>query len=162
MSVNTRHITVNTKPLVDIMSPIKSSDIMSPSTPLTPEELITLRVKLTKESQKISDALKFNKNTLITTSKMKKSSSSHLLAPQKSSLKKSDSMKSLDKRIKFNQEIVVGTTHHTEDYDRQTSPSVTAFHLTQETKIGIRQELNEFKMTMQVHEDSIKHTVFYK
>ena len=159
-------VTVNTSKQVSMLSPIKSSSInspMTPSTPLTPEELTELRVKLTRESQKINEALKNNQGSAITTRKMKKSISSELLQPTKSILKKSDSNDNIKnmRKIKFSQEVVVGTTHHVEDYDRQTSPSITAFKLNAVTKVDIRSELNEFKKTMEVHEDSVKHTVFY-
>eukprot|EP00835_Amoeboradix_gromovi_P001824 NODE_91_length_21779_cov_0.171356.p14 type:complete len:165 gc:universal NODE_91_length_21779_cov_0.171356:4327-3833(-) len=159
--IDTRSITVNTKQVL-LLSPIKSSSMNSPSTPMTPEELSELRIKLTKESQSINDALKgINHESITSFRKIKKSASNDLLQPVKSILKKSDSMKNINKKAKFSQEVVIGTTYRPDDYDRQTSPSITAFHLTQSTKIDIRNELNDFKKTMEVHEDSTQHTVYY-
>eukprot|EP00834_Sanchytrium_tribonematis_P001125 NODE_24_length_41419_cov_0.818780.p26 type:complete len:166 gc:universal NODE_24_length_41419_cov_0.818780:9968-9471(-) len=159
--IDTRQMFVKTEEHhQNLLSPIKSSQMNSPSTPLTPDELIELRVRLTRESQKIDDALKSNLPKVVIKNKMKKSSSSELLQPVKSSLKKSDSLKNIN-RIQFSPEVIVGTTHHVEDYDRQTSPSITAFHLSQDTKVDIRNELNEFKKSMVVHESSKKNTVFY-
>ena len=135
-----------------------SKAINSPSTPLSPEELTQLRVKLSRESQRINEALKYH-SPEVTTFKMKKSKSSDMLQPEKSAMKKSASTKQL--KIHFDKQIHIGATHHTGDYDRKTSPSITAYNLDYNAKVAIRSELNAFKRDMTIHEKSKHNTVYY-
>eukprot|EP00127_Corallochytrium_limacisporum_P004261 Clim_evm206s157 gene=Clim_evmTU206s157 len=61
--------------------------------------------------------------------------------------------------IKFNEYVDVIHTHDPYEYDRRCEKTWT--RLTNKDKVAIKKELNEFKRTMPVHEDSVQNTRFH-
>ena len=79
----------------------------------------------------------------------------------KSILKKKGSMSSSreDKQFRFNETVLVGETFGSDEYVRKGDLKI---HMTPTMAYLIRQELNDFKRIMPIHENSRKYTHYYK
>ncbi|KJE95847.1 hypothetical protein CAOG_06250 [Capsaspora owczarzaki ATCC 30864] len=62
--------------------------------------------------------------------------------------------------IRFKDVVAVAPTYDAEDYDRSNDKTWT--RLTNKDKVAIKKELNDFKRTMPVHEESAQYTRFHK
>eukprot|EP01135_Chromosphaera_perkinsii_P005571 Nk52_evm120s352 gene=Nk52_evmTU120s352 len=86
----------------------------------------------------------------------------HLMDTLNEKIKRRPSAQELQERniLRFDEVVVVGVTHSPKIYNRRSSKPWTK--LTNRDKASIRKELNEFKSTMEVHDESQKYTRYHK